>query len=121
MRLMVTGFISRAAFVLRHAILLAWAWTRKPAVSESYFFLHNSYFLLLTFPPVQEWLLRIEQNLVTRCRLKDGQSLLAGVSGGIDSMVLLHLLSILAPAHQWKVVVGHFNHQLRGRQSEADD
>ena len=35
-------------------------------------------------------------------------------------MVLLHLLARLAPAHRWTLTVAHFNHQLRGRSSEAD-
>lgn len=42
------------------------------------------------------------------------------VSGGVDSMVLLHALARLAPEHRWRLVVAHFNHQLRGRSSDAD-
>lgn len=36
-------------------------------------------------------------------------------------MVLLHVLARLAPKHRWQLVVAHFNHQLRGRSSEADE
>jgi tRNA(Ile)-lysidine synthase len=43
------------------------------------------------------------------------------VSGGLDSMVLLQALATLAGKHRWKLVVGHFNHRLRGRSSEADE
>jgi tRNA(Ile)-lysidine synthase len=43
------------------------------------------------------------------------------VSGGLDSMVLLHLLARLAPVHRWRLTVAHFNHQLRGRSSDADE
>jgi len=43
------------------------------------------------------------------------------VSGGLDSMVLLHLLAELAASHKWRLTVAHFNHQLRGRSSEADE
>ena len=43
------------------------------------------------------------------------------VSGGVDSMVLLHLLDALAPEFDWKLTVAHFNHQLRGRSSDADE
>ena len=49
------------------------------------------------------------------------QSILVAVSGGLDSMVLLHVLHRLAPEHGWPLTVAHFNHQLRGRSSEADE
>ncbi len=43
------------------------------------------------------------------------------VSGGLDSMVLLDVLARLAEAHDWRLTVAHFNHQLRGRSSDADE
>ncbi len=36
-------------------------------------------------------------------------------------MVLLHVLHELAPRHGWQVTAAHFNHQLRGRSSAADE
>ncbi len=36
-------------------------------------------------------------------------------------MVSLHALKKLAGRHKWKIVVAHFNHQLRGRASDADE
>ncbi len=36
-------------------------------------------------------------------------------------MVLLHLLHQLAGRNRWKLTVAHFNHQLRGRSSDADE
>src|SRR5947207_1154832 len=51
---------------------------------------------------------------------RDGRMLVA-VSGGVDSMALLHLLHALAPKHSWQLTVAHFNHQLRGRSSDADE
>jgi tRNA(Ile)-lysidine synthase len=50
-----------------------------------------------------------------------GNSVLAAVSGGVDSMALLHGLHQLAPRHGWRLMVAHFNHQLRGAESEADE
>ena len=50
-----------------------------------------------------------------------GESVLAAVSGGMDSMCLLHLL------HTWGrelgiiVTAAHFNHQLRGEESDRDE
>jgi len=54
-------------------------------------------------------------------RLLDRKArLLVAVSGGIDSMVLLHLLQRLAAAHGWQLTIAHLNHKLRGRSSDAD-
>ena len=36
-------------------------------------------------------------------------------------MVLLEVLHRLAPLHRWQLSVAHFNHQLRGRASDADE
>lgn len=35
-------------------------------------------------------------------------------------MALLHALHSLAPANDWRLVVAHFNHQLRGKASDGD-
>jgi tRNA(Ile)-lysidine synthase len=48
------------------------------------------------------------------------QACLVAVSGGLDSMVLLHLLHNLARSSGWKLTLAHFNHRLRGRSSDAD-
>jgi tRNA(Ile)-lysidine synthase len=50
-----------------------------------------------------------------------GTKILVAVSGGLDSMVLLHALKTLADERRWKLAVAHFNHRLRGRASEADE
>ena len=49
-----------------------------------------------------------------------GQGILVAVSGGLDSMVLLHLMNRLAQVHGWQLTVAHLNHKLRGKSSEAD-
>ncbi len=43
------------------------------------------------------------------------------VSGGVDSIVLLHLLKKLSATNRWDLTVAHFNHQLRGKASDADE
>jgi len=53
--------------------------------------------------------------------LRRGGRLLVAVSGGVDSMVLLHLLHSLAAEEKWRLSVAHFNHQLRGRSSDLDE
>ncbi len=64
---------------------------------------------------------RAEENILNRHLLKQGQSVLAAVSGGLDSMVLLHVLRKLSKEHGWKLTVAHFNHQLRGQSSDGDE
>jgi len=70
---------------------------------------------------VTDLLQRVEKSIQNRRLLKHGQAILIGVSGGLDSMVLLHSLHELSSRHQWKLTVAHFNHQLRGRSSDADE
>jgi tRNA(Ile)-lysidine synthase len=62
----------------------------------------------------------VAQQVVSPGILPAGGRILVAVSGGVDSMVLLHVLHELTPAHQWTLVVAHLNHQLRGRSSQAD-
>jgi len=70
---------------------------------------------------VTDLLQRVEQNILSRHLLKEGQMVLVAVSGGLDSMTLLQMLQKLAMRHKWKLTVAHFNHQLRGRSSNADE
>jgi tRNA(Ile)-lysidine synthase len=64
---------------------------------------------------------KVESLVLEHGLLQDAAPVLVAVSGGLDSMVLLHLLAELAAKHKWKLAVAHFNHQLRGRSSEADE
>jgi tRNA(Ile)-lysidine synthase len=70
---------------------------------------------------VTDLLKRIEQNIQNRRLLKPGQAVLVAVSGGLDSMTLLQALHQLSSRHRWRLTVAHFNHQLRGRSSNADE
>jgi tRNA(Ile)-lysidine synthase len=63
----------------------------------------------------------IQTSIGAKRLFRDGQRILVAVSGGLDSMVLLDLLHRLATAHRWKLTVAHFNHQLRGAGSDADE
>jgi len=49
------------------------------------------------------------------------EHVLVAVSGGVDSMVLLHGLRELSQEFGLKLAVGHVNHGLRGASSEADE
>ncbi len=49
-----------------------------------------------------------------------GKKLVVAVSGGADSVCLLHILVKLQEELEVKLQVAHLNHQLRGAESEAD-
>lgn len=48
-------------------------------------------------------------------------TILVAVSGGADSVALLRALHSLAGGGAGRLAVGHFNHQLRGQESQADE
>ena len=50
-----------------------------------------------------------------------GDRVLVAVSGGMDSVVLLHLLKELTEAMPHELAVAHVNHQLRGEESDRDE
>ncbi len=53
--------------------------------------------------------------------LPPGATVLCAVSGGADSICLLHWLHHLHSAVPFSLVAAHFNHQLRGEESDADE
>lgn len=70
---------------------------------------------------MREFLQALESSIQSRGLLPHGQKVLVAVSGGVDSMGLLHALKALAGKTGWQISVAHFNHQLRGRSSDADE
>jgi tRNA(Ile)-lysidine synthase len=70
---------------------------------------------------VSELAEQIDRGIRTRGLFRRGQKILIAVSGGVDSMVLLHVLHKLASKNKWRVTIAHLNHQLRGRGSDADE
>ncbi len=47
-------------------------------------------------------------------------TIIVGVSGGADSVCLLHVLKTLAPEYNLQLHVAHLDHQLRGDAARAD-
>ena len=65
-------------------------------------------------------------NLVTEWRRLglpfEGETVIAAISGGADSLALLVALDELRTRKKLdlRIVAAHFNHKLRGRESDAD-
>ncbi|MDB6123635.1 MAG: tRNA(Ile)-lysidine synthase [Pedosphaera sp.] len=64
---------------------------------------------------------QVEQTILQRKLFGRERRILVSVSGGLDSMALLAVLSALAKKNRWELIVAHFNHRLRGQSSNADE
>ncbi|HZF01578.1 MAG TPA: tRNA lysidine(34) synthetase TilS [Methylomirabilota bacterium] len=64
---------------------------------------------------------RVKNSIQSRLLISIGEKILVAVSGGLDSIVLLHALEKISRKYRWKITVAHFNHRLRGRASDADE
>jgi tRNA(Ile)-lysidine synthetase-like protein len=64
---------------------------------------------------------RVRQYVRRYRLLEPGAMVVAGVSGGPDSLCLLHLLRRLAPELGLRLHVAHLNHGLRGAEADADE
>ena len=64
-------------------------------------------------------LLKVESIIEKYEMIYEGDRIVAGVSGGPDSMCMLHILLRLKDKYNLSIFVAHLNHQFRGK--EADD
>lgn len=53
--------------------------------------------------------------------LHPGDTVLAALSGGADSMALLHVLYSLKDEYNIKIIAAHFNHGIRGDEAKRDE
>jgi len=63
---------------------------------------------------------RIRHTIARHAMFEAGQTVGVAVSGGADSVCLLHVLRELAPQWDLRLHVLHVNHHLRGAESDAD-
>ncbi|WP_409343903.1 tRNA lysidine(34) synthetase TilS [Paenibacillus sp. MBLB4367] len=63
---------------------------------------------------------KIEQEIVFQRLLEPEDSVVVAVSGGPDSVALLHILFLLSGEWRFRLVVAHVNHQFRGEESDRE-
>jgi tRNA(Ile)-lysidine synthase len=63
---------------------------------------------------------RVKRTIEAHALVNPGDRIVIGVSGGVDSMVLLYLLHALRPRWSLDLTVAHVNHGLRPQESERE-
>lgn len=63
---------------------------------------------------------QVKQTIKEWKMLSGGQAVICAVSGGADSVVMLHLLLELAEELDLRIIVAHMDHGLRGEESRRD-
>ena len=69
---------------------------------------------------MDDLLARVRQYAQRNRLFSPGETVVVGVSGGPDSLCLLHLLCRLAPELRLWLHVAHLHHRLRGAEADAD-
>lgn len=64
---------------------------------------------------------KVREIIVKEKLLEVGDTIVVGVSGGPDSVCLLHLLTQLSDDFSFNIIVAHVNHQLRAKESDRDE
>ena len=64
---------------------------------------------------------KIKQTIEEEHMFSDGCNIVAGVSGGADSMMLIHFLRNFTGKHGMTLLAAHVNHGLRGEESDGDE
>jgi len=70
---------------------------------------------------MDDLLLRVMEETSEEIWRAPGQTVVAAVSGGPDSMALLHMLKTMAETDGFRVVAAHVNHRFRGEESDAEE
>ncbi len=70
---------------------------------------------------VQQFQKKIMDIILANRLIEYGEGVVAGISGGPDSVCLIHVLSSLRPELGMKLYAVHINHMLRGEEADADE
>lgn len=70
--------------------------------------------------PFVRFIQSVEKDILSRGLFSEGASILMAVSGGPDSVCLLHVMLALKKRWRLKLAVAHFDHGLRGEESRRD-
>ena len=62
----------------------------------------------------------VEKNITEYEMFESGDGILVGVSGGADSLSLLHVLMVIGRERGWIVAAAHLNHCFRGEEADRD-
>lgn len=65
--------------------------------------------------------LKVEKVIAQKGLLCSGERILVAVSGGPDSVALIHILDELSSRWRWTLAIGHVNHGLRPEGSKEDE
>ncbi len=64
---------------------------------------------------------KVEEYIKEQGMIKQGDRIVAGVSGGADSVCLFRVLLELMPIYNLKLFVVHINHGIRGKEANEDE
>ena len=64
---------------------------------------------------------KVQQTIYEKELFKSGAKIILAVSGGPDSVAMLHIFSQLEKKYSLKLIVAHVNYGLRGQDSELDE
>lgn len=64
---------------------------------------------------------KVEEYLKQQAYIEPGGKILIAVSGGVDSIVMMDAIAILANRLRFSFYVAHFNHKLRGLSADNDE
>ncbi|MBX3044355.1 MAG: tRNA lysidine(34) synthetase TilS [Candidatus Kapabacteria bacterium] len=70
---------------------------------------------------LNDFLNQVEDYLKQQAYIEPGGKILLAVSGGVDSIVMMDAVAILAHRMRFSLYVAHFNHKLRGLSADADE
>ena len=83
-------------------------------------FSRSAFLLLLKEVSMEVLAQALNKTIDTYCELKAGDSVIAAISGGADSMALLDSLRYVAGQRGLVLFAVHVQHHLRGAEAEAD-